>query len=202
MVRPPTPEKPAVWFIDTSALLTLAVHDDLRSVVQGEIGAQHHILVDVVYDELDRLAEEGAPDVKSLAAAALGQLDWLGTILDTSDKVAAVRVREIQDIVRGGRPLKDPFEHWAESVIMALTERMQRGTPHFLCEDHNARVESRHHGCVPFSVHKFLSHMVRHGRLAAERAVSFADAIMEAGRGNDYTAQEFASGRLGRVGHP
>ncbi|MCW1100099.1 hypothetical protein OJ963_40640 [Streptomyces sp. RS2] len=202
MVKPPAPAKPAVWFIDTSALLTLAVDDGLRDVIKVEIEPQHHILLDVVCDELERLADEGPPNVKSLAATALGQLDWLGAVLDTNDKVAPGRVQEIQDLVRGGRPLKNPFEHWAESVTMALAERMQSGIPYFLCEDYSARVESRHSGCLPFSVHKLLFHMVRAGRLTADRAVGFADAVMRAGRGSDYTAEEFTSGRLGRVGRP
>lgn len=201
-MTPPAPERPPVWFIDTSVLLSLAVDDGLRQAVQAEIGTQPRVLLDVVFDELERLASEGAPDIKSLAAAALGQLGWLGTPVDTSDKVAAERVLDIQDVLRSGRPLKHAFEHWAESVIMCLGEQLQQTTAHFLSEDYNARVESCHHGCVPLSVHKLLARMVRARRLTPERAVEFADALMAADRGKDYTAEDFVSGRLGRVGRP
>jgi hypothetical protein len=87
-------------------------------------------------------------------------------------------------------------------VIICLGEQLQLTTAHFLSEDHNARVEARSHGCVPLSVHKLLAHMVQARRLTPERAVEFADALMAADRGKDYTAEEFVSGRLGRVGRP
>ncbi|WP_328443407.1 hypothetical protein OG780_44205 [Streptomyces sp. NBC_00386] len=195
-------EKPAVWFVDTSSLISLAADDGLRKAVQDEIQTQHRVLLDVVCDELERLADEGRPNIKSLAGAALGQLDWLGTPVDTSDKVDSLRVLEIQDVLRSGRALQHPFEHWAESVIMCMADRLQQTTPYLLSEDYNARVESRHHGCNPFSVHKLLSRMVRARTLLPERAAAFADALMASDRGKDYTAEEFTSGWLGRVGHP
>jgi hypothetical protein len=110
-VTPPAPEKPPVWFIDTSALISLAADDGLWQAVQDEIGTQRRVLLDVVFDELERLAGEGDPNIKSLAAAALGQLDWLGAPMDTSDKVRAECVLDIQDALRSGRPLKHAYEH-------------------------------------------------------------------------------------------
>lgn len=85
---------------------------------------------------------------------------------------------------------------------MAMAERLTQVNPHLLSEDYNARVESIHHNLTPFSVHKLLSQMVRRDRLSAAEAVAFANAITAADRGNDYTAEEFISGTLGRVGRP
>ncbi|WP_215455089.1 hypothetical protein [Streptomyces sp. ATCC 21386] len=198
----PAPAKPALWFVDTSSLLSLAADDNLRQTVQGELVSRRRVLLDVVVDELERLASQGPPGIKDLAVAALGQLDWLGEPVDTDELVAAERVVEIQDIMRSGRSLRHPAEHWAESVIMAMAERLQQMDPYMLCEDYNARVESLHHNLTPFSIHKLLARMVQGDRLAADEAVIFADALQAAERGKDYTAAEFISGRLGRVGQP
>lgn len=198
----PAPAKPALWFVDTSSLLSLAVDDDLRQAVQNELVPQRRVLLDIVVDELDRLASQGPPGIKDLAVAALGQLDWLGEPVDTGDLVAAERVVEIQDIMRSGRSLRHPAEHWAESVIMAMGERLQQVVPYMLCEDYNARVESLHHNLTPFSTHKLLARMVQDDRLSADTAVDFANALQAAERGKDYSAAEFISGRLGRVGRP
>lgn len=164
--------------------------------------SQRRVLMDVVVDELERLASQGPPGIKDLAVAALGQLDWLGEPVDTGELVVPERIVEIQDIMRSGRSLRHPAEHWAESVIMAMAERLQQMNPYMLCEDYNARVESLHHNLAPFSIHKLLARMVQGGRLAADEAANFADALQAAERGKDYTAAEFISSRLGRVGQP
>ncbi|MGW1070957.1 hypothetical protein ACWD4F_41490 [Streptomyces aureus] len=198
----PVPPRRKVWFIDTSALLSLATDDGLRQAVHSELITERRVLLDVVYDELQGLAEHGDPGPAALATAALGQLEWLGEVVDTSQLVEPTRVLEIQDILRSGRSLRHQTEHWAESVIMAMTERLQHTDSYLLCEDYNARIESTAHGITPLSTHKLLSQMVRGGRLTAERAATFADAIKAAERGSDYTPQDFATGRLGRVGRP
>lgn len=198
----PAPAKAALWFVDTSSLLSLAADDNLRQTVQVELESQRRVLLDVVVDELDSLASQGLPGIKDLAIAALEQLDWLGDPVDTGELVAAERVVEIQDVMRSGRSLRHPAEHWAESVIMAMAERLQQMDPYMLCEDYNARVESLHHNLTPFSTHKLLARMVQGDRLAADTAVTFADALQAAERGKDYIAAEFISGRLGRVGQP
>jgi hypothetical protein len=61
-------------------------------MVQGELVSQRRVLLDVVVDELERLASQGPPGIKDLAVAALGQLDWLGEPVDTDELVAAERV--------------------------------------------------------------------------------------------------------------
>src|SRR5215217_1987303 len=66
-----------VWFPDTSALVTLAVHQPLQQAVRAVLSAHHRVLVQVVVDELESLAAAGGP-VAKWAAIALNQLDWLG----------------------------------------------------------------------------------------------------------------------------
>jgi hypothetical protein len=44
--------------------------------------------------------------------------------------------------------------------------------------------------------------MISQGKVTAAQAFSFADALNRAGRAQDYTADELASGRLGGVGQP
>ena len=198
----PAPPKRRLWFVDTSALLSLAADAGLRQAVQDELRLQKRVLLDVVLDELEGLSAHGQPGTATLATAALGQLGWLGEPVDTSDLVTPERVIEIQDILRSGRSLRHPAEHWAESVTMAMAERLQQADPYMLCEDYDARVESLAHGLTPFSTHKFLAHLVASGRLAADRAAAFADALKAAERGGDYSPGEFVSGRLGRVGRP
>ncbi|MFJ7095870.1 hypothetical protein ACIQWL_37455 [Streptomyces mirabilis] len=191
-----------MWFVDTSALLSLAADDGLRQAIQDELRLQKRVLLDVVLDELEGLSAYGKPGTATLATAALGQLGWLGEPVDTSDLVTPERVIEIQDILRSGRSLRHPAEHWAESVTMAMAERLQQADPYMLCEDYDARVESLAHGLTPFSTHKLLAQMVHNGRLAADCAATFADALKAAERGSDYSPEEFVSGRLGRVGRP
>lgn len=173
----------------------------LRETVVRHVGAQPHVVLDVVVDELEGLARRGSP-IRALATATLGQLGWLGEPVETNALVDPGRAVQIQDILRGGRSLRHPREHWAESVAMAMAERLTQVDAHLLSEDYDARIESVRHGLTPFSIHKVLSHMVRNGHIPAEEAVSFADALKAANRGIGYTAEEFRSGRLRRVGRP
>ncbi|WP_280668110.1 MULTISPECIES: hypothetical protein [unclassified Kitasatospora] len=190
-----------MWFIDTSSLVTLAADDALRAAVERELGHQRRALLDVVVDELEFLAA-GNSDARDLAEAALEQLAWLGEPVDTTDMTDSQHVLAIQEVVRGGRPLKHEREHWAESMIMSMAGRLTMVRPQILTEDYGARVESLNHGLTPFSVHKLLSIMVKSGKLDASDAVAYADSLKAAGRGQDYTAQDFMTGRLRRVGHP
>ena len=89
-----------------------------------------------------------------------------------------------------------------ESVAIAIAERLQVVTPTLLIEDYDARIEAKNRGFASFSVHTLLSRMVRAGRLPAETAECFAGRSKDAKRGGDYTAEEFRTGRLGRVGKP
>ncbi|MFI6347150.1 hypothetical protein [Streptomyces sp. NPDC050560] len=198
----PAPAKPSVWFVDTSSLLSLAADGNLRQIVMDELVPHRRVLLDVVVDELTGLADHGPPDTRSLAGTALGQADWLGEPVDTGELAPPARVVEIRDIMRGGRSLRHPAEHWAESVIMAVAERLQQVAPYLLCEDYDARVEALHHNITPYSTHKLLARMVQDSSLPADKAAAVAASLEALGRGKDYTAAEFISGRLGRVGRP
>ena len=94
------------------------------------------------------------------------------------------------------------MEHFGEAAVIALAGRAQTVKPLMLCDDYNARVAAKNHNVEPFSVHKLMYIMIRQGKITAAEAASFADALHTAGRHGDYTAQELASGRLGRVGQP
>ncbi|MGY1838420.1 MULTISPECIES: hypothetical protein [unclassified Modestobacter] len=194
--------QPVLWIPDTSSLITLAVDGGLAAAVQAECRRERVVLLDIVVDELTHLAD-GREQVSGLAAAALTQLAWLGSPLYTSDKVDSRGVQAIQDVIRAGRPLRDPWQHLGEAVALALAERLQVVTPKLLTEDHDARVEAKNRGLTALSVHKLLSAMVGSGRLNAETAEGFADHIHAAGRAaSQYSADEFRTGDLGRVGKP
>jgi hypothetical protein len=86
-------------------------------------------------------------------------------------------------------------------VITDIAEHLTMTKPVLLTEDYNARVEATQRGIEALSVHKLLSLMVRGGRLPPADAEIFAERLRKAGRaGHGYTAVEFASGDLGRVG--
>ena len=186
---------------DTSSLLSLAVDPQLSRVVQAELSVQRCALLDVVADELDDLAQPGG-SVSGLAQAALGQISWLGPVVATEKLSDPDGVLDIQNTIRTGRPLKHPREHWAESVVLDIGERLQSVAPRLLSEDYDARVEAPYHSVLPFSVHKVLATMVRGRRLSAVAAEAFATALHRARRGPEITAEEFTRGDLRRVGRP
>ena len=88
------------------------------------------------------------------------------------------------------------------AAIIALAARAQRVRPLMLSDDYNARVAARARGVEPCSVHKLLHLMIKQQKLTPALAARFAEALTIAGRAQDYTADELASGRLGRVGQP
>ena len=201
------PLKPEAWLFDTSTLLSLAAVDDLRAAVEAELSAQPCVLFDVVVDELTGLARR-TDRTGLLARRARGQLGWLGAVADSS--IGDVdRALAIQNVIAGTRALADPWEHWAESVMIDIARRMTQLTPVLLSEDHSARVEANQ--CTPdgegpvasYSLHKLMARMVQTGRLPAQDAASLADQLQQAGRAQlTYTAQEFSTGNLRRVGQP
>ena len=197
----PESAKPPLWFPDTSSLLSLAVDDGLHAAIQAEIGGERIALLDVVVDELEFLAQGGP--VAHLAAKALTRLDWLGGVVDTSNKVDLNDVEAVQSVIAGGRPLKHTREHWAESVILALAGRLPKFACHILTEDYTARVEALQHDCEPYSLHRLLADMWNVGRATAEDAAAWAAALHAADRGRDCTADDFRTRRgLGRVDQP
>jgi hypothetical protein len=52
------------------------------------------------------------------------------------------------------------------------------------------------------SVHKFLHLLIVKHRITAQEAAAFSDALHDAGRSPNFTADELRSGRLKRVGEP
>ena len=208
MPAPPPPAKPDVWLFDTSTLITLAADDELAAVVRAELSPHRCVLFDVVVDELEWLADVPGKDQR-LVQRALTQLGWLGPVVDTAQLSDPERARAIQELIAGTRPLRDDWEHWAESVIIDIARRLTMATPILLSEDHSARVEANQRSddgrgpIASYSVHKLLSRMVRAGRLPAEDAEAFAVRLVEAGRArHTYTAEEFRKPDLGRVGRP
>jgi hypothetical protein len=205
---PASPTKREVWLFDTSTLLSLAGVDDLRAVIQAELSSQPCVLFDVVVDELAYLA--GRTDATALLARrAQGQLGWLGAVASTATISDVDRALAIQDVIAGTRALAHDWEHWAESVMIDIARRMTQGTPILLSEDHSARVEASQRTpdgegpIASYSLHKLMARMVRAGRMRAQDAAAFADQLQQAGRARlTYTAQEFSTGNLRRVGQP
>lgn len=102
----------------------------------------------------------------------------------------------------GVRALKHPMEHFGEAAVIALASRARTVRPLMLCDDYNARVVAKSRKVEPLSVHKLMHLMIAQGKITATEAAAFAAALHEAGRHQDYTAQDLASGQLGRVGQP
>jgi hypothetical protein len=193
--------KPQVWFPETSALVTLAVHLPLQQAVVTTLSVHPRVLVKAVVTELEELASTS--DITATwAGTALSQLDWLGEPATLDDPVGVELAVRLQEEVAGGRPLKHSMEHFGEAAVISLAGRAQKLRPLILCDDYNARVTAKNHDVEPLSVHKLMHLMISQGKVTAAEAAAFADALHQAGRAQDYTAQELSSGRLGRVGQP
>lgn len=190
-----------VWFPDTSALVTMAIHLPLQQAVAAVLSSHRRVLVKAVLGELERLATTSDTTAK-WAGTALSQLGWLGQPVSLDDPVGVELAVSLQEQIAAGRPLKHEMEHFGEAAIISLACRAQRVRPLLLSDDYDARVAAKNSGVEAFSTHKLLHLMVRQGKVTATEAAGFADALQSAGRAQDYTAQELASGRLGRVGQP
>jgi hypothetical protein len=190
-----------VWFLDTSALVTLAVHPPLQRAVEALLLAQRRVLVKAVVVELEGLAST-KPPVAHWAATALGQLGWIGEPVGLDDPVGTDLAVTIQETLAAGRPLQHNAEHYGEAAIIALASRARKLMPLMLSDDYDARVAAHTHGVRSLSVHRLLHIMIMKEKVTEAQAAAFADALFSAGRSQDYTAAELASGRLGRVGQP
>ncbi len=102
----------------------------------------------------------------------------------------------------GWRGPQPALEHFGESAIISLASRARTLRPLMLSDDYDARVAAKNHKVEPLSMHKLLYLMIRQRKVTAAQAAGFAKALKMAGRAQDYTADELASGRLGRVGQP
>ena len=208
--RPPTPAarppsapavKPVVRFPDTSALVTLAIHPPLQQIVTSALSNTRRVLLQAVVTELQGLEQVGG-DLGGWAAAALGQLDWLGAPVLVDDPVGTEVALAFQNEVAAGRPLRHPAEHYGEAAIVALASRAQHLRPRLLSDDYDARILAHNHHVEPLSVHKMLTAMIAAKRITAQAAAECAEALHVAGRASDYTAHELQTGKLGRVGKP
>lgn len=199
--------------MDTSALITIAASSELRDAVRHAIGDDPVVLMDAVVHELKMLAGDGG--LGMLAAAAGADLGWLGPPVEWRRYVQEDAVREAQARIADGRALKHDREHWAESVIVAMCEAAalradEAATPVrpvlLVSEDHAARIEaSKVPGATARSLHRLFWEMVGDRLMTADDAARLAELIRDAGRGNEYTREDFADRtgkRLGRVGRP
>lgn len=98
--------------------------------------------------------------------------------------------------------MKHALEHFGEAAIISLASRARKLRPLMLSDDYDARIAAKDRNVEPLSVHKLLHLMISQRKITAAQAAGFADALNRAGRAQDYTAEELASGRLGRVGQP
>jgi hypothetical protein len=193
--------KALVWFPDTSALVSLAVHLPLQQAVQATLLPHRRVLVTAVLAELQELARTHTRTA-AWAGVALGQLDWLGEPVRLDDPAGTELAVQVQEHIAAGRPLKHPLEHFGEAAIISLASRARTLRPLMLSDDYDARVAAKTRNVAPLSVHKLLHLMIRQHRVTAAQAADFAEALNKAGRAPDYTAEELTSGRLGRVGQP
>ena len=203
---------PVLWFLDTASLLSMAIDSRIDTTVVDEIAATsgRMVLIDVVGDELAYRARR--PHTPALARQAISSLGpdpkWLNT-----EWIDIDAVEQVQYDVADGHVLKDDYEHWAESVIIALCRDSQardqaRGSAldvRFLTEDFNARrVANREPSMTPLSRHRLFHNRVQRGAMNAADAQQMSKMIEAAGRGPDTTADEFLGKprRLGRAGWP
>lgn len=193
--------RPEVWFPDTSALVTMAVHEPLQRAVVAALSLARKVLVQAIVDELETLAASADP-AAAWADAALKQLDWLGKPTRFRDDKDLQRAYRLQVEIARGRALTYPEQHFGEAAIIALASQAQHLRPVILSDDYGARAAAKNYGIQALSIHKLLHSMIRAGKATAVQAASFAAALQQAGRAQDYTAAELASGRLGRVGEP
>ena len=196
----PPAAKPQVWFPDTSALITLAVHEPLQAVAVDALADKRRVLLVAVVAELAELTRLSQP-LASWASTALGQLEWLGAPVALDSPSGTILASEIQQDLAAGRGRHD-LEHWGESAIISLASRAIHLRPFLLSDDYDARIAAHAKGVESVSVHKFLHLLVVRGRITAQDAASFSDVLHDAGRSPDFTADELRSGRLGRVGQP
>lgn len=195
------PERPVVWFPDTSALVTLAVHQPLHDAVVAVLSKHRRVLVKAVVAELDGLARGSSP-VAGWARLALKQCDWLGEPVPLDDPVGIDLALRFQGQVAAGRALKHDLEHYGEAAIVALACRARTLAPRMLSDDYDARVLAKNNDVEPVSVHRLLFSMIKAGHIGESEAAKFAAALCDAGRAQDYTAEELRTGRLHRAGQP
>lgn len=196
-------EKPKdiVWFLDTSALITLAVHEPLHSAVIKALSNRKAVLMGAVVRELEDLTSTRAP-VASWAKSALQQLEWLGQPVALDDPVGTDLAVAFQEEVSAGRPLTYPGQQYGEAAIVAAASRAQTVETRMLSDDYDARVLALNNGVTPLSVHRLLHTMIAAQRITVAEAASYAKALTDANRSSDYTADELKTGRLGRAGQP
>ena len=195
-----SPTEP-VWFPDTSALITMAVHAPLQQAVRKTLSAHRRVLLGVVVAELEELAKAAHPTA-AWATTALCQLDWLGKPVGVDEPAGVELAAEIQERIAAGRPLQHPLQHYGEAAIISLASRARQLRPIMLSDDYDARIAAKAFDVQSVSVHKLIHLMIKQRKVTGEDAFRFVDVLNKAGRAQDYTLGELISGRLGRVGQP
>lgn len=191
-----------VWFIDTSALITMAIHPPLQRYVVGILSKKHRILAKAIVDELAELARWADTPLRKWAKTAMEQLGWLGDAVLLDEPVGIRLAAQIQEELAAGRPLRHDLEHWGEAATIAIASRAQIVQPLFLSDDYNARVAAHTRGVKALGIHKLLHLLIKRGALSSSQAVDYSDALTAARRASDYTEKELIGGDLGRAGRP
>lgn len=184
---------------DTGALITLAVDVNLWNLAVTRFQGRGRVPL-AVTNELTHLRGRSDMGVAQLAEAALTDLDWLGEPLTVDDDRRS-EVERLRDLIAGGRPLTHPLQHYGEAALIVIGQPMGAEA---LIEDYDARIAAHDRHVPPISVHRLLHLWIKAEVLTAQQAVSYANAISDAGRGPSYTAEELETGgrALGRVWEP
>lgn len=206
-----------VWFIDTSSLLSMAVHPDVKATVLKAIGAEPVLVTDAEIDELDFRKRQ--PESSDWATTALS---WIAPecspgwrVVKALENVTEEEINLVQCDIAERQVEVGSYEHRAEAVVIVMADRahqrsLARGTPgpsiKFVCEDFRARqVAVKVPGIQAKSITRLFRDQVQRGHLSAEDAAATHLFLQENGRGPDVTAAEFADKRLkplGRAGQP
>lgn len=198
----------AVWFLDTSSLLSMALDEEIEAVILDEIGGDRVVIIDIVHDELTHRA--GIQETAGLAKNALDRIRPPWVVMDTARYVSLEEVQLAQEDVADGRTLTGDMQHWAESTIIALARRSASAgftsIKMLLSEDYDAR---RVACTVPHtrgvSIHTLLHERVQRNRMTADAAAALSAILQAAGRGPAVTPSDFTDPSrrgLGRVARP
>lgn len=211
-------EQPRVWFLDTSSLLSMAVHPGIEGAILEAIGPDLVVIVDVVVTEVAYRRTQ--PETASWATTASRWLAALSErpswrvmpVLDmtTEEEINAAQIDIAERPVEVGSDL-----HRGEAAVVALVRQAHRRAAErgaellrivYLAEDFRARQVA---ACVPGvtakSVTRVIRDLVRFSGLSPESAERTHAPLAECRRAPSVTAEEFGSTSLrplGRAGQP
>ena len=195
---------PRIWFVDTSSLVTMAVHSALATAVTDYIEQENVVLLKAVWGELRGLKGDAPPPTSTWAGMALTQSGWLGPAVNLPEKGVEVAL-DIQEELAAAGGLDRNDEHWGESAIIAMGTMLRSADGFILTEDYEARIAAKRHGMGSMSLTRLLHHMTLDEVRTPAEVSGYTHALVAAKRWTRRPAlseADFTAGRLGSHGRP